>query len=59
MSFNYFRKIFGGFRNNAYLCIVNMIIHLNWMLMKKKKSENCVKTGKMLGSVEHFIYFCR
>ena len=52
-------KIFCVFRNNAYLCIVNMIIHLNTMLMKKKNLENCVKSSKMLGNVEHFIYFCR
>jgi hypothetical protein len=36
-----------------------LIIYLNIVLMKKKKAENCVKSGKMLGSVEHFNYFCR
>ena len=29
------------------------------MLMRKKKAEICVKSGKKLGSVELFIYFCR
>ena len=27
--------------------------------MKKKKAENCVKSGKKLGSVEYYNYFCR
>ena len=35
------------------------IINLNLLLMKKKKAENCVNSGKKLGSVELFSYFCR
>ena len=29
------------------------------MLMKKKKSEICVKSCKLFASVELFTYFCR
>jgi len=56
---SFFLKKIAILKNNPYLCTVTLIIHLNRMLMKKKKSEKCVKSGKMLGSVEHFNYFCR
>ena len=62
-NINYFQILQGNYLADQKIITtfapLTVLFNLNRVRMKKKKAEKCVKSGKMLGSVESFNYFCR